>query len=96
MKAMIAGTLLSISAAVYGVTTIVLEDGTVIETEDKVYVSETPLFRLEEAEALVGGELVEPAEKGSPEWCAWYEAINPDGITPDFSEGYSVYTRNCR
>jgi hypothetical protein len=92
---MIAAGLLITSIGVYGSTTIVLEDGTVVETNDRVYVSKTPLFQLEEAEALVGGESVIP-ELGTPEWCEWYEAANPDGISPDFSEEHSVYVRNCR
>lgn len=94
-----------LASPTFATTTIMLEDGTVIETEKRVYISETPLFSLTEATPVTGEPLVgtpspvpdaEPEDKGSPEWCAWYEDINDGIVAPSFDPNYRVYTENCR
>lgn len=76
-------------------TTVILEDGTVIETNKNVYISEDKLYKFEEAHP-VSGSLVEPEEKGSEAWCLWYETVNNGTIVPSFEENYYIYTQNCR
>lgn len=81
----------------HAVTTVILEDGTVIETEDKVYISAEQLYTLQEADAVSSDASTdEPEDKGSPEWCAWYLAANNGTVVPSFDEGYSIYVQNCR
>lgn len=96
IKAICIATLAALSVPA-AATTIVLDDGTVIETDKPVYISDTPLFRLVEVEPIAetDGGLVEPAEAGSPEWCVWYEVSNNGIIQPTFDPSYTIYLQNC-
>lgn len=89
-------------------TTIILDDGTVVETTKNVYVSDEPLFSLTEAVPLVAGSGgdEEPSPQGSPEWCDWYvdnygvEITLSDGTVikapePSFDPRYDVFARDC-
>ena len=85
---------MSVAAAL---VTIILADGTTIETDKNVYIADGPVYTQVELTPINGtGELVEPDEAGSPEWCAWYEAINGGIVAPSFDPNYTIYVRNCR
>ncbi len=83
---------MSVAAAI---VTIILADGTTIETDKNVYIADGPVYTQVEL-VPINGELVEPDEKGSPEWCAWYEAINGGVIAPSFDPNYNIWVQNCR
>jgi len=75
----------------YATTTVILEDGTVIETTDKVYISDQQLYKFEEAAPVAESEL----EVGSEEWCEWFVESNNGNIEPSFDDDYQVYIKNC-
>ena len=86
--------LLLFVAASYAIAqTVILEDGTRIELKpgESLYISDKPVYTHQQLEPVTS---VEP-EMGTPEWCAWYEANNPNGIVPDFSEEYREWANNC-
>jgi len=89
--------ILVMSGKAFSETAITFDDGTVVyvPTGSQVYVSDAPLYELKEVEPVTG-ELVEPEDKGSDEWCAWYEAVNDGVIAPSFDPGYTIYVQNCR
>lgn len=100
IKSIFTALLVFVAPFASAVTTVILEDGTVIETNDKVYISDEQLYKFEEASAVSAESstdvLVEPEEQGSPEWCEWYVAINGGTVAPSFDPNYSIYVRNCR
>ena len=90
-------------------TTVILEDGTVIETKQNVYISPGKVYTLTELEPLRADpvEPVDPVEPepdpfadepkptGTPEWCEWYEEFTGGVIAPTFDGRYNIYVQNC-
>lgn len=91
MKLAFALILFAFATNSYATTTVILEDGTVIETDKFVYVSDKQLFYFEEAAPVSDNEL----EVGSEEWCDWYVESSGGNIEPSFDDDYQIYIKNC-